>query len=612
MTDPAVGSSTNSTGSEPAVIGPPKSQDNGALSPPLSPHPQQLAPTYAFSPPRSATQSGAISSGPTTPLSPSYDYQLAQQPRGVTPTAPSSTSPFPSPGRPQAAKQYQPHSPVDLPMRPSTLARQGPPSMPMMDGTEGGAGAGAGALGGPGLGSGVMLGLEALERQQAELEQRRAAAEQAQLAAAALAHAAFQEQASASVATSSAQQSDTTNTQRSLHISEDDQDSNTAPSSTMNSSSVVGSGADHQIRPLPPKDSSLMRSTSFGKFFRTPLKHTAKLRYSRSSELNPADDQNDSNDPTASNKLHYRMATDTVLEGNRGPLTAPSNIDKFEDGDDLWHGEVKPLVYGFLNKLGRNGVWQRRFFETDGECLTYYKSNKRTKVLATLDLCKVGEIAVNEDDITGRVFTIQVLDRPYYLRAENKAICKDWVISLNRVKEARMEVGGFKLVPPEFEHSDSMHEKNRTGSGEYAPRVVLVATRPRTRHMSESSWLDVPNESLSRIDNNMAQDIHAPVLSPMGSTTSDPKGVPGTARSNAENDQFMRSPRIIAHLRPGMTAAKWHKRRTNFHKMSLRLARWARSMKTLRCMGHHDDVLQHHENVVRMSQNAPGVHHEVN
>jgi hypothetical protein len=126
----------------------------------------------------------------------------------------------------------------------------------MMDGPEGG------AL--DGLGSGVMLGLQALERQQAELEQRRAAA-----AAAALAHAAFQEQASVA----SAQQSDATNTQRSLQISEDDQDSNTAPSSTMNSSSVVGSAsaADNQIRPLPPKDSSLMRSTSFGKFFRTPL-----------------------------------------------------------------------------------------------------------------------------------------------------------------------------------------------------------------------------------------------------------------------------------------------------------------------------------------------------
>lgn len=51
--------------------------------------------------------------------------------------------------------------------------------------------------------------------------------------------------------------------------------------------------------------------------------------------------------------------------------------------------ELTPLIYGYLHKLGRNGHWQKRFFETNGERLTYYKSGKRTKVLATLDLCKV-------------------------------------------------------------------------------------------------------------------------------------------------------------------------------------------------------------------------------
>jgi hypothetical protein len=56
---------------------------------------------------------------------------------------------------------------------------------------------------------------------------------------------------------------------------------------------------------------------------------------------------------------------------------------------DLDDGEVKPMVYGYLHKLGRNGHWQCRFFESDGERLTYYKNVKRTNVLATLDLCKV-------------------------------------------------------------------------------------------------------------------------------------------------------------------------------------------------------------------------------
>lgn len=52
------------------------------------------------------------------------------------------------------------------------------------------------------------------------------------------------------------------------------------------------------------------------------------------------------------------------------------------------------LICGSLQKLGRNGKWQMRWFETDGECLSYYKSNKRNKLLATLDLAKVRVVYV--------------------------------------------------------------------------------------------------------------------------------------------------------------------------------------------------------------------------
>ena len=47
------------------------------------------------------------------------------------------------------------------------------------------------------------------------------------------------------------------------------------------------------------------------------------------------------------------------------------------------------LICGYLRKLGRNGKWQKRFFETDGMNLSYYKSSSRSKLLATLDLLKV-------------------------------------------------------------------------------------------------------------------------------------------------------------------------------------------------------------------------------
>jgi aspartokinase len=47
------------------------------------------------------------------------------------------------------------------------------------------------------------------------------------------------------------------------------------------------------------------------------------------------------------------------------------------------------LIAGYLQKLGRNGKWQTRWFETNGEFLSYFKSAKRSKLLATLDLQKV-------------------------------------------------------------------------------------------------------------------------------------------------------------------------------------------------------------------------------
>ena len=57
-----------------------------------------------------------------------------------------------------------------------------------------------------------------------------------------------------------------------------------------------------------------------------------------------------------------------------------------DDEDDMVDGAV---ISGYLQKLGRNGKWQTRWFETDGECLSYYKSRQRAKLLATLDLEKV-------------------------------------------------------------------------------------------------------------------------------------------------------------------------------------------------------------------------------
>jgi hypothetical protein len=88
-----------------------------------------------------------------------------------------------------------------------------------------------------------------------------------------------------------------------------------------------------------------------------------------------------------------------IMSTNRDDDTAPSSSDEtplynvegdVPEGDAIYDNEkLRPLIYGYLHKLGRNGKWQRRFFETDGECLSYYKSDKRSKQLAVLDLKKV-------------------------------------------------------------------------------------------------------------------------------------------------------------------------------------------------------------------------------
>jgi PH domain len=85
----------------------------------------------------------------------------------------------------------------------------------------------------------------------------------------------------------------------------------------------------------------------------------------------------------------------------RAPLMLPTdaisrlieNTKRFlqrKDSEDDEETRQGVLISGYLQKLGRNGKWQTRWFETDGECLSYYKNQKRSKLLATLELQKVG------------------------------------------------------------------------------------------------------------------------------------------------------------------------------------------------------------------------------
>lgn len=252
-----------------------------------------------------------------------------------------------------------------------------------------------------------------------------------------------------------------------------------------------------------------------------------------------------------------------------------SNVQSIISEPYLDDDELKPLIYGYLHKLGRNGHWQKRFFETNGERLTYYKGVKRTKVLATLDLCKVGEIAIDETDPEECTFTIQVKNRPYFLRAEDKARCNDWVIILNRAREARMNVGNIQLVTPKLQEGGdgglSLLDAHRSqaGSDDYAPCIVISALRPRTKAVSFGEGGVDDSQPPDLLTSNTAMEQEQIEVTRWDEQPPSPQrmgvvGVVGGVPSPTGGD--------------AQAMAKWQKRHSKMHVLSLRFLKWARSI----------------------------------
>ena len=98
-------------------------------------------------------------------------------------------------------------------------------------------------------------------------------------------------------------------------------------------------------------------------------------------------------------------------------------------------------IQGYLSKKTRDGRWQKRWFETTGCFLTYYKSKKMTKLLAALNLPQVGDIQIVKDpapdDVNdaGCLFSIHLNDRDYLLKAADPASANRWVDVLNQLKD---------------------------------------------------------------------------------------------------------------------------------------------------------------------------------
>jgi hypothetical protein len=135
-------------------------------------------------------------------------------------------------------------------------------------------------------------------------------------------------------------------------------------------------------------------------------------------------------------------------------------------------------ISGYLFKKTRDGRWQKRWFETNGAYLTYYKSKKMEKLLAALALPQVGDIKIvpAEDDpehLDG-LFSIELNTRIYILRAKSNEEAQQWVSTLGKLRQEGIQSTGGQQTP--FKVAASAVNPSDTSS-------------VRTSDMAHSEWI---------------------------------------------------------------------------------------------------------------------------
>jgi len=170
-------------------------------------------------------------------------------------------------------------------------------------------------------------------------------------------------------------------------------------------------------------------------------------------------------------------------------------------------------------------------------------------------LIQVGLIEIDVDDVKECSFRIQVLGRLYHLRASSRAQCRDWVITLNRIKEARMQQGNVKLVGNSSRSITDLLDQTSSSQNNSTPRVVVVANRQRTRAVDEEEqWNEI-----------------------IGSSTAGGGGSMEDPADPAYINQKRHSALSSA------VVARWSKRRTSLQRLGTKLSKWARSLKKYSC-----------------------------
>ena len=157
---------------------------------------------------------------------------------------------------------------------------------------------------------------------------------------------------------------------------------------------------------------------------------------SNNDNINASNDS--SRQPSPIKRLSSRLTIDTPTRHSSITTTTSSPRNSSNSGDIIVSASASSIS-GYLYKQTRDGRWQRRWFETNGTFLTYYKSRKMERLLAALSLPQVGTITKlsNDKDQEGKegLFALELNTRVYYLRAKTDNEAEYWVSTLSRLRD---------------------------------------------------------------------------------------------------------------------------------------------------------------------------------
>ena len=128
------------------------------------------------------------------------------------------------------------------------------------------------------------------------------------------------------------------------------------------------------------------------------------------------------------------------------PAAAAEGPPQTAEGDPLAAQQM--MMCGYLMKRSTKGEWHKRYFETSGNHLVYYKNIQMHKMLAAIALRQCGVIKVLVDSEvkaggqtrriqSGCLFSLDLQDRQLVLRADSLQSAEKWVECLTAIRDGK-------------------------------------------------------------------------------------------------------------------------------------------------------------------------------